>query len=99
MIDVTTEEIVNWNPPMQVFRCSLWMMHFGHSCPKRTVLWSSNAKVKYFGTGKLTAKFKKMQRRVNGHVRPVNKRIDKKTGKASYSGNSLLKATQNFGSI
>ena len=70
------------------------MMHYNHCCPKRSVLWSSNANVINFNRGRLTNEFKAKVRKIHGHVKPVNKQVDKKSGRTKYSGNKALKATQ-----
>ena len=69
-------------------------MHYNHPCPKRSVLWSSNARVINFCRGRLTNAFKAKQRKLHGHMKPVTKSINKATGKVSYSGNRALKETQ-----
>ena len=68
-------------------------MHYNHSCPKRSVLWSSNHRVLKFDKGKLTNEYKQRQRAIHGHVQPVKKTIGS-NGKAQYSGTAALKGTQ-----
>ena len=69
------------------------MMHYGHSCPKRTALWSSNPKIQKFFQGRLTAAFKARQQKLHGRVQPVNRKIGK-DGREKFTGNGLLKTTQ-----
>ena len=70
------------------------MMHYNHPCPKRSILWSSTCQILRFDKGVLTNDYKDRQRALHGHVAPVRKTIDKRTGKASYSGTAALKDTQ-----
>ena len=77
----------------QVYVCRFWMMQFGHSCPKRTVLWSSSPKVLKFNKGTLSAADKKVLRARHGHVQPVTRKISKE-GRKTYTGNKSLKGTQ-----
>ena len=79
---------------LKVYVCRFWMMHYNHSCPKRSIVWSSNPHIMKFDQGPLTTEFKRNQREVHGHVQTVKKTINKTTGKASYSGSSALKGTQ-----
>ena len=78
----------------QVYVCRMWMMHYNHPCPKRSVLWSSNHRVARFDKGVLRADFKKKQQAAHGHVQPVKKSIGK-DGVERYSGTAALKGTQN----
>ena len=71
-----------------------WYFKSSFPCPKRSVLWSSNALVINFNKERLTNAFKAQQRKLRGHVKPVTKSINKATGKVGYSGNRALKQTQ-----
>jgi hypothetical protein len=68
------------------------MFHFGHQCPKRSVLWSSNAAIVGFWTGKLKMNAVKQRRARSKGCKPVQQSIDKH-GKKRFNGTPDLTAT------
>ena len=79
--------------PLEVLSCRFWMMHYGHACPKRTVLFSNNPRVMMFSTGKLSVRERKKLQAKRGSVRTVTKKVNSK-GQVTYTGTSALKGTQ-----
>ena len=82
-----------WSCLPQVCVSRFWMMHWEHSCPKRTVVWSSSRQVLKFNLGKLCTADKLAARKRHGHVQPVDRKINKQ-GRKTYTGNHELKGTQ-----
>lgn len=70
-----------------IFKQAFWMSCFGHSNPKRTVLWSNNLAVRVFTTPKIATS------KIKGP--PTAERyVSQKTGKSGYKGSKHLKATE-----
>lgn len=70
-----------------IFKQAFWMSCFGHSNPKRTVLWSNNVAVRVFTTPKIATS------KIKGP--PTAERyVSKRTGKCGYKGSKHLKSTE-----
>ena len=69
------------------------MMHYNHSCPKRSVLWSNSRKVLRFKKGRLTKQFKLKQQKLHGAVKTTKRKLDE-GGRERYTASAALKPTQ-----
>ena len=43
----------------EVYKQRFWMRHWGHPCPKRTILWSNSPSIRVFDQGKLSAQLRR----------------------------------------
>lgn len=75
-----------------IFKQAFWMSGWGHSNPKRTVLWSNSPVVRVFTTPKVA--FSKCK----GPPTAV-RYVSKKTGEVGYTGSKHLKDTEHLASI
>ena len=75
-----------------IFKQAFWMSAWGHSNPKRTVLWSNNPVVRVFTTPKVAVS------KCKGPPTAV-RYVSKTTGKVGYTGSKHLKATEHLDSI
>lgn len=75
---------------LRVFKQAFWMSAWGHTNPKRTVLWSNNPIIRLFSTDKLAGH--KLHQLAT--AKPVVKRYIKKDGTTGYSGSKHLKQTE-----
>lgn len=69
------------------YRQALWMKHWGHSCLKRTLLWSTSDFISKLNLGKIQKTHHKLL------VKTVKQYIDK-SGKRRFHGTKALKATE-----
>ncbi len=75
--------------PDQIYKAALWMLMFGGSSPKRTILMSNSAQVQQLSTGKLVRAKYASQPQVQTSVQYRDA-----SGKKRYKGSSQLKGTQ-----
>ena len=71
----------------QVFRLAFWLKRWGHSCPKRTVIWSTSPTIQAFFSGRM----RKMA--LTSTVRTSIK-YKNRDGRSCWKGSPELKSTQ-----
>lgn len=80
--------------PPEIYRCCLWMWHYGAPTAKRTVLWSSSRSIGLFWTAPLRRiQYKQAIKDEPNRPKPVQKYVDS-NGRQRYHGTSELKATE-----
>ena len=72
-----------------MFRQVTWMSMFGHSSPKRTLLWSTSRAVGLLGVGKKVCKKQKADKTI--------RKYRNRWGEDCYGGTAALKQTQSSG--
>ena len=75
---------------LKVFKQAFWMSAWGHTHPKRTILWSNNPIIRMFSTDKLAGH----KLHLLATAPPIVHRYKKKDGTTGYSGGKRLKQTE-----